>query len=350
MAARLKQISDSLKMAPTLNENGIPSFDSLPLRDGDPHHSAWGLYGDDDQLGTLNRLTDERVAAAARSEIQKGTRVSLNWPLDAQGEESGFFQRKLFHQELFQKPPRIVHDDIWTFNSQVSSQWDGLRHFGYQKEAKFYGGVTVEDIQGCGHGRDKDGKKTLVNGVQAWAEQGIVGRGILIDMASWREKQSDPSIKNFNCFETSTIPLAHLLACLKDQGTKVKFGDILFIRTGWHAQYATLSASQLQTYQSVLPHCFGGVEQSEEMARWIWENFAAVAGDQPSFEAWPSPKKLVLHEVLLAGYGCPIGELFWLEKLAETCQREKRWSFFVSSEPCNVTGGVASPPNILAIF
>lgn len=215
MAARLKQISDTLKMAPKLNENGIPSFDSLPLRDGDPHHSAWGLYGDNDQLGTLNRLTDERVASAAKNEIQKGTRyaspnignllillprswketgermcssssfpcgyaktqnkyiliclllsVSLNWPLDAQGEESGFFQRKLFHQELFQKPPRIVHDDIWTFNSQVSSQWDGLRHYGYQKEAKFYGGVTVEDIQGCGHGRDKDGKKTLVNGIQ----------------------------------------------------------------------------------------------------------------------------------------------------------------------------------------
>lgn len=93
--------------------------------------------------------------------------MSLNWPLDAQGEESGFFQRKLFHHELFQKPPRVVHDDVWTFNSQVSSQWDGLRHFGYQKEARFYGGVTLADIQGCdGHGRDKDGKKTLVNGIQ----------------------------------------------------------------------------------------------------------------------------------------------------------------------------------------
>lgn len=75
MATRLKHTCDTLKtMAPTLNENGIPSYDSLPLRKGDPHHSAWGLYGDDDQLGTLNRLTDERVAAAAKSEIQKGIR------------------------------------------------------------------------------------------------------------------------------------------------------------------------------------------------------------------------------------------------------------------------------------
>lgn len=61
-------------MAPKLNENGIPSFDDLPLREGDPHHSAWGLYGDHDEKGTLNRLTNERVVAAAKNEIQKGIR------------------------------------------------------------------------------------------------------------------------------------------------------------------------------------------------------------------------------------------------------------------------------------
>ena len=60
----------------TLTDNGIPPFDSLPLRKGDPPYSAWGLYGDDDELGTLNRLTDERVLAAARSEIRTGARYS----------------------------------------------------------------------------------------------------------------------------------------------------------------------------------------------------------------------------------------------------------------------------------
>lgn len=58
----------------SLNENGIPPFDSFPLREGDPPYSAWGLYGNEDELGTLNRLTDERVLAAARSEIQTGVR------------------------------------------------------------------------------------------------------------------------------------------------------------------------------------------------------------------------------------------------------------------------------------
>ena len=82
------------------------------------------------------------------------------------------------------------------------------------------------------------------------------------------------------------------------------------------------------------------------MLRWIWENFSAVAGDQPSFERWPFPTGAgaalpALHEVLLGGWGCPIGELFDLERLAAECRARARWSFFVASEPCNVPGGVA---------
>ena len=61
-----------------VNSNGIPEFEDLPLRDGDPHHSAWGLYGDHDELGTLNRLTDERVAAAARNEVRTGQRLVIS--------------------------------------------------------------------------------------------------------------------------------------------------------------------------------------------------------------------------------------------------------------------------------
>lgn len=78
----LSHTSDS-NMAPPaipvkMNENGIPAFDDLPLREGDPFHSAWGLYGGKDELGTLNRLTDERVATAAKTELKTGVRCVLN--------------------------------------------------------------------------------------------------------------------------------------------------------------------------------------------------------------------------------------------------------------------------------
>jgi len=44
--------------------------------------------------------------------------------------------------------------------------------------------------------------------------------------------------------------------------------------------------NELSALKDVMPPVFSGVEQSEEMLRWIWENFSAVAGDQPSFECW----------------------------------------------------------------
>ncbi|RWA08771.1 hypothetical protein EKO27_g6341 [Xylaria grammica] len=333
-----------------LNANGVPDFDALPLREGDPRRAAWGLYGDKDELGFLNRLTDERVAAAARGEIQSGKRISLNWPLDAQAQGETFFQRAALHRELIAKAPRTVNDDVWTFNSQVSTQWDGLRHFGYQEEQKFYNGVQQCDIH---HVDEATGARSTVLGIQAWAEQGIVGRGVLVDYHGWRtspEGQTQSKVKDYDSFQSVSIPLEDLQACLKAQGTELKFGDILFIRSGFMASLATKTQDELSTYRGVVPHHFGGVEQSEDILRWIWDHFAAVAGDQPSFERWPTKESWHMHEVLLAGWGCPIGELFDLEKLAAHCRKEGRWTFFVSSEPCNVPGGVASPPNVLAIF
>ncbi|KAI9721095.1 MAG: hypothetical protein M1812_002576 [Candelaria pacifica] len=314
----------------------IPKFSDLPLNKGDPHHSAWGLYGKNDGLGTLNRLTDETVLAAAKNEIQTGTRISLNWPLDAQG-EIPFFGRDAFHKQVFHKGDRTVNDDTWTFNTQSSSQWDGLRHFAYQKEKLFYNGVTMEDIHA---------DNSVVNGIHAWAEKGIVGRGILLDFHTWRLVNGI----DYEPFKTGSIPLKYLKATAEAQGTEIKFGDILIIRSGYLAAHNSMTTSEIQSYAKVNPPNLSGVEQSEEMLQWIWENFSAVAGDQPSFECYPSQLSWSLHEVLLAGWGCPIGELFDLEKLAEQCKKLNRWSFFVTSEVCNVPGGVASPPNILAIF
>jgi hypothetical protein len=53
--------------------------------------------------------------------------------------------------------------------------------------------------------------------------------------------------------------------------------------------------------------------------------------------AQATQKDWKMHEILLAGWGCPIGELFDLEKLSEHCEKTKRWSFFVTSEVCNVS-------------
>lgn len=104
-----------------------PSFDSLPLDPNGPPGNAWGLFGPDDDLGTLNLLTPEVVAVAAQ-EIKTGERVSLDWPLNTPAKPS--FDRESFKKEFMHRAPRTVNDDKLIFNTQCSSQWDGFRHYG----------------------------------------------------------------------------------------------------------------------------------------------------------------------------------------------------------------------------
>src|SRR2546428_7880310 len=65
----------------TTEPTTLPSYDQLPVKDGAPEGSAWGLFGDNDQLGCLNLLTPERVLAAARL-VRKGAVFSLNLRID----------------------------------------------------------------------------------------------------------------------------------------------------------------------------------------------------------------------------------------------------------------------------
>lgn len=260
------------------------------------------------------------------------------------------FGRQVFKKDVYQKKPRIVHDDTWHFNTQSASQWDGLRHYGYQAAQRFYNDTTVEDIAGTS---EKAKSRANILGVQNLEKHGVVGRGILVDFCRWRESgpgKDIPEAASFQSFERSPIKLEWIKQVLEWQGTGVKFGDILVIRSGYFKSYYALSDDKIAGLQAMHPPSLGGVEQSEEGLKWIWENFSAVAADHPSFEQWPSPHDWSFHEVFLAGWGCPIGELFELEELSKTCERLGRWSFFMTSEVVNVPGGVASPPNALAIF
>lgn len=47
--------------------NKLPSYDELPIDSKYPDHTAWGLWGDDDNLGTLNLLTEERITNVSRT-------------------------------------------------------------------------------------------------------------------------------------------------------------------------------------------------------------------------------------------------------------------------------------------
>jgi kynurenine formamidase len=170
----------------------------------------------------------------------------------------------------------------------------------------------------------------------AWVEKGgIVGRGVLLDYAAWATARNI----NIDCFSTTSITVSQLKEIAAAQGTTLQHGDILFIRTGWIQAYNQLTTEARQALADNKNPPAIGVESSEETLKWIWEQgFAAVAGDQPSFEAWPCQNTdFWLHEWFLAGWGLPIGELFDLERLSQECRQRGKWSFFFSSVPLKVS-------------
>ncbi|KAH6988328.1 hypothetical protein BKA56DRAFT_478422 [Ilyonectria sp. MPI-CAGE-AT-0026] len=75
------------------------SFESLPFYQGDPPFSAWGLYGDNDQLGALNLVRQPDRDPAARSEIKMGERASLDPPIDVLLQPTS--SRSKFKQTIF---------------------------------------------------------------------------------------------------------------------------------------------------------------------------------------------------------------------------------------------------------
>jgi hypothetical protein len=168
-------------------------------------------------------------------------------------------------------------------------------------------------------------------------------------------------------YEYHTISLAELRACGKAQGIDIRpasqggdiqIGDMLFIRSGFISTYYTKSPDA-RAAAALRPHTSGkddgqrwaGIKQEDAMIDWLHDcYFAAVAGDAPSFEAWPSQQDYMLHEYILALWGMPLGEMFDLEKLAKTCKEKGRWTFFVTSSPAHCEGGVSSHGNALAFF
>ena len=55
-----------------------------------------------------------------------------------------------------------------------------------------------------------------------------MGRGVLLDFAAWCRTNN----VEYNPFSTGSIRLDQLKEVAKAQGTKIKFGDILIVRSG----------------------------------------------------------------------------------------------------------------------
>ena len=315
----------------------LPDYDELPIRKGAPAGSAWGVFGDDDELGTLNLLTPQRVREAS-AEIRSGRCFSLDLPLNLP--DPPIVPRTPYKLTVNGMPgySDLLDDTIDNLNTQSSSQWDSLAHF---KHPQFgpYNGFAEKEIAGRGGSR---------LGIDRIANKVVAGRGVLLDVGRYYRRHNIA----FEYSRATVVPLADLQAVAAEQGTEVKTGDILLIRLGWLAYYLSSDPEVRRGYgqKARLP----GIETSADMARWLWNlHIAAIATDTPALEATPKygaeRERETLHTHLLVYFGMPIGELWDLEELSTACAADNRYSFFLSSAPLKIPGAVGSPPNAVAI-
>jgi kynurenine formamidase len=310
----------------------LPTYRDLLARTDVPPGTAWGVFGQDDELGTLNLITPRCVRASAAL-VRSGEVFALNWNAELP-DPSPFRQPPVRHQV---GAGGFGRDDwLDRFYLQGSSQWDSLRHIAHPRHG-FYNGVAAARV-------DDPDSDTL--GIQNAARRGIVARGVLLDVARHQTSKGRPFAAN----ERFVITTALLDEVAVAESVTIETGDVLLVRTGWTGWYAGLGQAERDAVGPATPE--PGLASDEQMAEWLWDHHvAAVAADNLALECMPLDFRegASLHFWLIPCFGMPIGELWWLDDLATACAKDRRWTFQLVSAPLNVRGGVGSPPNAIAI-
>lgn len=318
----------------------LPTYDELSRRTDAPPGSAWNVFGEGDDVGTVNLLTEERARRAA-SLVRHGRAFNLDYPINAFAPTPAPARRLATHTIV---PMHSNNRDDWldAFYLQGTSQFDGLRHHRHSKFG-FFGGVSDETVR----------PGTAELGIQKWAERGLVGRGVLLDVDRYLREHGRQLDQDAG--EAFDVHLLDEVAA--DHGVTFEVGDILLIRTGWcHYYFHELDdagRANLPTHERS-----SGLVQSRETVAWLWDHhFSIVASDTIAVEARPpaadSPFtdnfRGMIHPDLIALLGFCLGELWDLDALADACAADGVYDFMVVAKPLNLLGGAGSPPNAIAL-
>ena len=290
----------------------------------------WGRWGDTDERGTVNLITPERVVAASGL-VKRGAIFDLGIPFDSKGPQPGGGRinpvRLMSETGADQEFPGAFHyaDDYVFMPLQAASQWDGLAHVFYDDQ--LYNGFPASDVGP--HGAKHCSIDKLA--------KGIVGRGVLLDIAR---------LRGVEWLEAGTvISPDDLDAAAARQGVEVKPGDILLFRTGWRTKFVREGDAT----------AFMAGEPGLGLAccQWIHDHeIAAVASDNWAIEVLPGEidtELLPVHMVLIRDMGVTLGEILDLDELAADCESDGVWEFFLTAPPIKFTAAVGSPINPLAI-
>jgi len=295
--------------------------------------SNWGRFGAKDERGTLNYLTHEKTAAAARL-VKTGRPISCarNFPVQPGPENP---TPALHHIVMGGDDPcahgipgmEVSLDFIGiAYHGLASSHIDALCHVFF--EGKMYNGFPAQEVRSTGARK---------NSIMA-ARDGIVVRGVLLDIPRLRgEKFVDPK---------KPVTAAELSAAEEREKLRVGEGDLLLVSVGRDACRANLgSPGSMPPLAGLAPDCID----------WLFERRVAVLGSDAVHDPTPSPAPIEdwpipVHMCGLVSMGLHLLDNLSLIELEDACASEKRWEFLLTVAPLRVEKGTGSPVNPIAVL
>src|SRR5579863_10785952 len=184
----------------------------------------WGRWGDDDQLGTLNFITDE-VRRRGAGCVRSGKAFPLGLALsEAEGIQKGVVPGRFnplrtmsyVNVPLSDDPEWIcANEDMVVMALQGATHWDGLAHVSYH--GKLYNGYAASTVTSAGASR-----------LGIHLVDSLVSRGVLLDVA--RAKEADVLDGGY------AITPDDLDAAVELARVAVEPGDVVLVRTGQMAR------------------------------------------------------------------------------------------------------------------
>ena len=288
--------------------------------------SNWGRWGKDDQLGTLNLITPEKrqqaVALAKRGIVVSLERPVAITPMPEATKRDGRSHAISFYEIRFRTFP---DPDLETGNPGFTSDikeyhvhgpmthLDALCHASYQ--GKWYNGFVLAEGYSDGAGCTKLGTEVV--------KQGIVTRGILVDMTRLKNPSRPPGARAY---------VEDLEAWERQTGLRVSPGDALFVYN------APAPRGQRN------PGLGGSMDIS--VLPWMKARGVSITSAIRSIPEDPRAN----HVVALVAMGLHLLDGPRLDELAETAARLNQWEFLLVIAPPNVPGSTGELVNPLAMF
>ncbi|MER5546834.1 cyclase family protein [Streptomyces sp. NPDC002589] len=292
----------------------------------------WGRWGADDEIGTLNLITDEVVRAAV-AEVRTGRRIPLALPLRQGGVQTGLIPGRVdplhamvqINQELFGPGTVACSDDMVTMGLQAGTHWDALTHVSHS--GKVYNGRPAHTVTAHGGAEFAGIDKA----------RHIVSRGVLLDVARARGVDR---LDGGHAVTPEDLDAAEELA-----GTAVRSGDVVLVRTG-----------QVQVCLAGDRHGYGYPSPGLSIRTPEWfhaRDVAAVANDTLTFEIFPPESEnlwLPVHALHLVEMGMLQGQNWNLEELSTACGEAGRYAFLLSAMPEPFVGATGTPVAPVAVL